>query len=97
MSEKLELWFGPELVEGKRLKSYICLNFPLGAPPCFSVSLRVICYLRETSGFRGIFVDFFDKIDGAVLRFLVDAEDIFADDTQEDQLDGSQKIEAQEC
>ena len=41
-------------------------------------------------------MDFADKIDRAVLGFLVDAEDIFADDTEEDQLNGAQEIEAKQ-
>ena len=41
-----------------------------------------------------IFVDFTDKIERAVLGFLVDAEDIFAHNAEEDELNGAQEIEA---
>ena len=41
-------------------------------------------------------MDFFDEIDRPVLGFLVDAEDIFSDYSQENELDGAQKIEAQQ-
>jgi hypothetical protein len=38
-------------------------------------------------------VDFADKIDGAILGFFVNAKYIFANDSQENQLDRAQKIE----
>ena len=41
-------------------------------------------------------MNFADKIDRAVLGFLVNAKNIFAHDAEKDQLDGAQEIEAEQ-
>jgi len=61
-----------------------------------SVFLCVIFNTLETLRLNRILVDFLDEIDRAVLGFLVDAEDVFADDAEEDELDGAEEIEAQQ-
>ncbi len=43
---------------------------------------------------RRVFMDFTDEVDRPVLGFFVDAEDIFTDNAKENQLYGTEEIDA---